>query len=246
MNAERQFESELETFRKESEEASQFFYAYLAMHEVARHNRPVFSYLNKNALFWNTVAGALQISALIALHRIFNHRSRHNVDSLLRVAEANICIFSKRALGRRKQGNHQKQPEWLNGYLRDAYEPTQEDFRRIRTHVEKYKKLYECNYAGLRNKVYAHAVASDPSEIQTLVAKTNVREMKRMFVFLLKLYEALWQSYFNGHKPVLRALPYSPERMRKSSSMKSPGGGVHEDIAREVKHVLLKAAAAHP
>jgi len=243
MNADQQFESELETFRKECEEASQCFYGYLAIHQVAKDNRRVFGYLNKNALFWNTVTRALQTSALIALHRIFNHRSRHNIDSLLRIAEANICIFTKQALGRRKQGNNQKQPEWLNGYLRDAHEPTNVDFRRIRAHAEKYKQLYEVRYAPLRNKVYAHAVASDPSEIQPLVAKTNIREMKRIFVFLLKVHDALGQSYFNGHKLVLRAVPYSPERMRKSSSKRSPGGGVHVDIAREVEHVLLNAAA---
>ena len=100
MSAEEQFQFELETFRKESEAASQFFYAYLAMHEVAGHDRSVLSYLNDNGLLWSTIAGALQMSALVALHRILNHRSRHNVDSLLRIAEANLPIFSKQALGR--------------------------------------------------------------------------------------------------------------------------------------------------
>src|ERR1041384_3906038 len=126
------------------------------------------------------------MSALIAIHRIFYHPSKNNIDSLLRVAEANKLIFSKQALRRRKQGSAKKEPEWLDAYMRDTHEPTKQDFMRIRAHVEKYKKLYESSYAGLRNKVYAHMVASDPSEIQTLVAKTNITEMERMFVFLLK------------------------------------------------------------
>jgi len=67
----KQFENELEVFRKEAEAASQFFYGYLAIHEVAKHNRAVLRFLNTNALLWNTVAGALQMSALIALHRVF-------------------------------------------------------------------------------------------------------------------------------------------------------------------------------
>jgi hypothetical protein len=57
--AEQQFESELEIFRKECEEASQFFYAYLGVHEVAKHKRRVVRFLNENPLFWNTVVGAL-------------------------------------------------------------------------------------------------------------------------------------------------------------------------------------------
>ena len=242
MSEEQQFESELEIFRKESETASQFFFGYLAINEVAKHNRGVLTFLNKNALLWSTVAGALQMSALIALHRIFNHRSRHNVDALLRLVESNTSIFSKQALRRRKQGNVQKEPGWLTGYIRDAYEPTARDFQRLRALVEKYSKLYQSNYAGLRNKVYAHMVASDPSEVQTLVARTNIHEMQRMFVFLLKLYEALQELYTNGRKPVLRARRYSAVRMRNSSSRGS-GSDVHVQIAKEFEHVLLEAAA---
>ena len=245
MNAEQKFESELETFRKECEAASQFFYAYLAVHEVAKHKRRVFRFLNENPLFWNTVVGALQTSALITLHRVFNHRSRYNINSLVGIAETNPSIFSKQALGRRKQGNNQIQPEWLNQYLKNAYEPTTEDFRRIRGHVEKYEQIYEAHYAGLRNKVYAHKVASDPAEIQTLVAKTDIREMERLFVFLLKLYETLRELFVNGRKPVLRPLRYSARRLRSSPSPPSHGRGVHEDITREAVKVL-NACAAQP
>src|SRR5215470_15831188 len=95
---EQQFENELEVFRKDVESAAQFFYGYLAIHEVAEHEKRVFDYLNTHAFLWNTIAGSLQVSALITLHRILNHRSKHNVDSLLRVAEANKIVFSRQAL----------------------------------------------------------------------------------------------------------------------------------------------------
>lgn len=36
MTVERQFDRELEIFRKEAEEATQFFYSYLAIDEVAK------------------------------------------------------------------------------------------------------------------------------------------------------------------------------------------------------------------
>ena len=207
MSPERQFRNELDTFRGDAGAAAQFFYAYLAIHETARRHPAVLTYLNENALWWNTVAGSLQMSALVSVHRIFNSRSRHNIDSLVRVAETNRSIFSKQALKQRKQGDTKSEPDWLEAYMRDVYEPTTRDFGRIRSHVTKYKQLYEANYAGLRNKVYAHTVVAAPRDVQALVGRTSIREMQRLFVFPLKLYEAFQQLYDNGRKPVLRPPP---------------------------------------
>jgi len=243
MNAEEQFESQLETFRKECEEASQCFYAYLAVHEVAKHKRRVVRFLNENPLFWNTILRALQTSALIALGRIFDQDSPHNLDKVLHIARDNPEIFSKEALGRRKQGNHREAPDWLDECLEGTYMPTTTDFRRLRRHVKNYRRIYESNYRDLRHKVFAHKVASGPAEIQTLVARTDIREMERLFVFLLKLHETLWQLFFNGRKPVLRPLRYSAKRLRSSPSTPSHGRGVHEDITREAVKVLSTCAA---
>lgn len=243
MNSELKFEAELETFRQECEQASQFFYAFLAVHEVAKHKKRVFRFLNHNPLFWNTVAGALQTSALIALGRIFDQNSPHNLDTVLRIAGDNAEMFSKVALGQRKQGKERVAPDWLDENLQRAYIPTTTDFRRLRRYVKKYRRIYESNYRGLRNQVYAHRVASDPAEIQTLVARTNIPEMERLFVFLLKLHESLLQLFDNGRKPVLRPLRYSAKRLRSSQSASSHGRGVHEDITREAVKVLEACAA---
>jgi AbiU2 len=126
--------------------------------------------------------------------------------------------------------------------MQTTYEPVAADFKRIRTHFEIYKRLYESNYAGLRNKVYAHSVASDPAEVAPILARTNVREMERMFAFLLKLYEAFCQMYNNGRKPALRAIPYSAKRILNSRNR--PGSGAHEKISGEMKRFLLDATAA--
>ncbi|MBI3403966.1 MAG: hypothetical protein HY046_00720 [Acidobacteria bacterium] len=242
-NAEQDFKDELEIFRTESESASQFFYAYLAVDEVAKHNKRVLRLLNENPLFWNTVVGALQSSALIALHRVFNNRSRHNVDSLLCIAEASPSIFSIEALGRRIQSINQVSQDWLDEFLKSAHHPTTDDFKRIRGHVEKHKQIYETKYAGLRNKVFAHRVASGSADIQILVAKTNIHELERMFVFLLKLHEAFWQQFFNGRRLLLRPLRHSARRLRDSPPASIHSRGVHERISREVANVLLTCAS---
>ena len=73
-----QFEQELEIFRRESEGATQFFYAYLAVHATVADHESVHNLLNQAPLFWNTALAGMQTASLIALGRIFDQNSAHN------------------------------------------------------------------------------------------------------------------------------------------------------------------------
>ena len=126
------FERELEIFRTEAEAGTQFFYADLAVHAVAADRKAVYQLLNQAPLFWNTCLGTLQTATFIALGRIFDQGSDHNIDKLLRISQDDPEIISKTALGRRRQGKEAEKPEWLDEFLRNAFEPTPNDFRRIR------------------------------------------------------------------------------------------------------------------
>ena len=237
-----EFEAELENFRREVEGGAQFLYAFLAIHAVAADRSGVYALLNRAPLFWNTCLAALQSGFFITLGRIFDQRSPHNVDTVLRLAERNPDIFSKAALGRRKQGAAREKPSWLDQYLVDAYEPRRDDFRRLRSHVKKRRLLYEANYRDLRHKVFAHRELAKPAEVATLFSKTNVRELERLFAFLGSLHEALWQLLFNGRKPVLRPLRYSVKRMRDFPSPSEHATAVHERIVQETERFLSSAA----
>lgn len=148
---EQSFIKELEIFRTEAETAVQFFCAWLGMHEVAKGNKTVFRMFDQHPLFWNTVWGGIQTAALIAVGRIFDQSSKHKIDTVVRLAEHNRDIFPRAALAARKQGELDA-PDWLQNYLAAAYEPTAEDFRRLRRHVKKYRRVYESNYRDLRNQ----------------------------------------------------------------------------------------------
>jgi len=234
-----QFERELEVFRTEAEAGTQFFYADLAVHAVAANHKPVYKLLNKAPLFWNTCLGALQTASFIALGRVFDQNSAHNLDKVLRIAQDNLQIFSKVALGHRRQGKDPEPPAWLDAFLRDVYEPMPKDFRRIRGYIRKRRKIYESKYKDLRDKVFAHRAVSDDAESAELFGKTNIRELQRMFAFLSSLYDALWQLFFNGRKPVLRPLRYSVKRMRELPSPAMGQNSVQEKITREAEQVLL-------
>jgi hypothetical protein len=209
MTEEAKFARELELYRQECEGAAQFFFGYLAIHEIARRREAVWELLNRNAMFWNTASGAMQTAAIIAVGRVFDQGSPHNIDRVLKLAQDSPSIFSKASLGRRKQAGATQAPSWLADYLDKAYVPVTADFRRLRAHVKKRRRIYEANYRDLRHKIYAHRMVGDDSEVEPIVAKTSIRELERLLLFLLRFYESMWHLFMNGSKPTLRRLRYS-------------------------------------
>jgi hypothetical protein len=175
------FERELEIFRTEAEACAQFLFAFLAVHDVAYRKKAVHKLLNRAPLFWNTCLGALQASAFIALGRVFDSNSPHNINKLLKIAQDNRTqLFSKAALGRRKQGSKLQPPEWLRDFLRSAHEPSVDDFRRIKKRVAKWRRTYEANYRDVRHQVFAHKEVTEEHEITALFSKGTSRELQQL------------------------------------------------------------------
>jgi len=177
------FQNELEIFRIEANSAAQFLYSDLAVRTLASKHPRVLKRLNMAPLFWNTSLASLQESVIIALGRIFDNGSPHNVGSLLTKAE-DLRIFSKDALGRRKQGTSATAPEWLEDYLARAYEPSAQDIRELRNEVQEWRRVYETNYKPLRDKAYAHReFPNDAEELRAAIASTRVKELEQMAPF---------------------------------------------------------------
>ncbi|MBZ0167817.1 hypothetical protein MELA_02903 [Candidatus Methylomirabilis lanthanidiphila] len=224
-------------FRGEAESAIQFFYAWRAVNEVASNNKEVVAILNKAPLFWNTSLGALQTSAFIALGRVFDQRSNtHNINRLLHIGEQNPEIFSLEALAERKRGVSSTADEWLDEYLRDAYVPTPNDFRRLRKHVATRRKIYEASFRPIRHKVFAHKQLSTQVDTEALFANAKIRDIQQLLIFLRRLHEALWQLFFNGRKPILRPAPYSVSQML--AQPRPNGHSLQERLTRETEAFL--------
>jgi hypothetical protein len=176
-----QFERELELFRTEVAGGTQFFNAYLAVHAAAGNHPPVHELLNRAPLFWNTCLAALQTATFIALGRLFDQGTDHNVDRVIGIAQNNPQIFSRAALGRRRQGNNPEPPEWLDEFLKHAYEPTPVDFRLMRDTISVRRRIYEENYRDLRNLVFAHKIISDTVETAKLFQQNEHRRVAAVF-----------------------------------------------------------------
>ncbi|MPZ37176.1 MAG: hypothetical protein GEU95_03785 [Rhizobiales bacterium] len=126
--------------------------------------------------------------------------------------------------------------------MRSIYEPKPADFRRLRNYVSTHRKIYADKYRPLRHQVFAHKGLSDAAAVSALFARTNIREMQRMLTFLMSLYDALWQLFFNGHRPVLRPRKYSVARMRARAMKDAKGGHVHERLVYEAERYLSAAS----
>ena len=156
-------------------------------------------------------------------------------DRLLKIAQNKIDIFSKDSLANRKRRANANADEWLDEYLRQAYEPTKHDFRKLRKRVNSYRKIYNANYRDIRSKFYAHKEITESTDIENMFAKTNIRELQKVFVFVNALYEALWEMLNNGRKPALRPMRYSIKNMRKNRNISSQKRTVQERIVEELQ-----------
>src|SRR5262249_51272871 len=150
-----------------------------------------------------TTDNALLLAAFVALGRIFDQRSRHNVDRLLKIASEDLGLFSKAALVRRKEAEGLPSVH-AAPFAEHAFEPTAADFRLLRKDVAERRRAYEARYRDVRDKIFAHNEIADIERTNEMFAKTNIEEMKGIFAFLHALHEALWQLLYNGRELTLR------------------------------------------
>lgn len=244
INPEQRFIRELEVFRTEAQSGAQFLYGYLAFNSIISANKKAFNAVNKTPFFWNTTMGALQTGFFIVLGRIFDQRSTHNIDRLLKLAQDNINIFSKEALANRKRQDSANADEWLDDYLKTSYEPASTDFRALRKKVREHRKIYEANYQDIRHKIYAHKEVTEAEEVQKLFSKTNIRELQKAFIFVNALYQALWELLYNGRKPVLRPMRYTVMKMIRDRKPEWQSQSVQERMVGEV-HDFLKVLSGN-
>jgi hypothetical protein len=233
------FEHHLEEFRQEIEGGTQFFYAMLAINAVAATDAEVLDRLNSAPLFWKTNMAALQTATFVILGRVFDQKSTYNIDALVRLAQSNITLFSKEALGERKRTLSSNADEWLAHYLTDVYEPSHDDFRCLRRYVRKYRKIYESTYDEIRDRIYAHKEVAPREARSLLFSRTRVLEIQRIFNFLNQTHRALWELYFNGSAPRIRRMPYSVTWMLREEKPSCSGRAVQQTIIDEIRNFLL-------
>jgi hypothetical protein len=225
-------EAELETFRIDEETAQQFFFAYLGVRDLTAKRLDVLAAVNRNPMFWKTTHYSMFVSTFIWLGRMFDQQSAHNVNLLLRMVERNLPTLNRDALRDRKA--KVIRPDQAAKYVASKHEMTIEDVRALRKEVADWRRIYEPVYRHIRDHL-AHN-KKGVSDLDALLAMTNIEEMKRMLGFFQALHEGLVELYLNGRNPlplpsVTFVLPPEPKPQRQYH----PG----EKAFREAQEALL-------
>jgi hypothetical protein len=209
----------------------------MAIHHAASKSSALLSRLNQTPTFWKACTGALQSAAYIALGRVFDLKSPYNLEARLNAMQANLALFQREALGRRKLEGiaTTEEPPWLLPFLDGAYYPTAKDVARLRKKVGEYRAIYDRIIMPARHQYLAHRQTQERAKVKSLYGRGKVRELWRLSTYLLRLHQALWDLLHNGRKPVLQATRYSVKSMYDS---KSERHGRHEEIVREVKSLM--------
>jgi hypothetical protein len=147
---------------------------------------------------------------------MFDQQLAHNVNLLLRMVERNLPTLNRDALRDRKA--KVITPEQAADYVASKHEMTIDDVRALRKEVADWRRIYEPVYRHIRDHL-AHN-KKGVSDLDALLAMTNVEEMKRMFGFFHALHEGLVELYLNGRNPlplpdVTFVLPPEPKPQRQ-------------------------------
>ena len=180
------------------------------------------------------------VAAFVALGRIFDQdpKSDHNIDKLMGMTGNSLHLFTKAALlNRMIAGGVSLNDAKKN--VSDAYELTAEGVRVMRRLVAHWRKIYDESYRDVRHMVFAHKRRNET--VQTVLAKTNIDELKNLFGFLAGLYEALDGLHLNGRKPIVKERQFKLPPPTKAGRM-SPGERVYLEGHEVLKMVRPDAA----
>lgn len=225
MMDEKDFWKGYELTRQEVKTAIECFYTWLEINNSASADKEIYEALNKNPTFWNINLYGLQSSFFIVLGRIFDDgKDAHSIHKFIASCLANPQFFSKEALAKRRQGGGEK-PEWLNGYIEKAYEPSIQDLRTLKKALSGYRKTFDDIYRDIRHYVFAHKIAKEAEILSELFGRTKIGDIENMLYFLYDLLEVIWQLYHNGRKQTLGERKYD-YKARISSTVQSVLNGV--------------------
>ena len=199
---------EIETLRAETESTIRVLHAlkrFIVLHGSKEHVKK----MNENVYFWQLFHGALLSKLFIGIRRLFEtDRDTFNFQQALNSFKTNINEFMPTALEHRKMEGKTKRPAWLKKYMAEAYTPSGADFDALARLVRPHKRRMAGLYSTAASEVFAHAVHTDKSAIDSALAGTTFEEIEAALNVLWHFYEQVWQMYENGREPSFVMAPY--------------------------------------
>jgi hypothetical protein len=108
-------------------------------------------------------------------------------------------LFAKAALAERKRlAARQSNPEWLEDFLKSAWEPTTAELRKIRVAIAPSDRKWQESYEPIANKVFAHT--DRKAAVDELFRGTLLVDIEDILYDLNKIRTAVLQLFENGDK----------------------------------------------
>jgi len=206
-------ESILNIFRTEVTTASQAFFAWKTIHNMAASDKEMYKSINDNALSWKIITHSLQTTYFITLGRIFDVEGKaFSIHAFLRACIDNIDQFGKKALRHRKiKSLSGEEPTWLNEYIENAYVPVNGDFLMLKGETSKRQKEYEAIYRPIRNEIIAHKDKQRIDTVDELFGQTNIGQIEELLQFLYQVEQIVCNLLFDGRLHKIGDLSFNKE-----------------------------------
>jgi hypothetical protein len=179
---------------------------YFKIHDMAAE-RAILDKFNRTPYFWHLNAYVLQTTFFIALGRLFDKRKdTWSIYDLIEKTIEHVGVFSKAGLRERKRAlstEKGKDPEWLDSYMENAWEPTRADLEKLSDAIAPYADKFHKTYQPIRHIYFAHRGKMRADDVRELFGKTQIGEATDIIRFLYTLVYAIWEIHLNGRKPEL-------------------------------------------
>lgn len=190
----------LKEYRGEVNVAASSFYAWKSINNLAAGDASLFSALQRNALSWNIIAHALQVTFFTALGRLFDRDKRSlTVATFISGCEGALTEFSKSAFeARRTSENHGVRPGYLDEFMKGLYVPSAADFQALTATIAPWEGVYKDKYQAIRHKLIAHKDLAAIGSSNSLFANTNIGEVEMLLNVLHQIATVVEQLFRNG------------------------------------------------
>jgi hypothetical protein len=149
------FLSELTIFYEERAIAQRYFFGYLTIRNKAAEDKKLLGVINQNPWFWITVEHSLLLATFIALGRIFDQDSSHNIDKLMNAVLEDLQEFSVAALKARLLAKGLSADE-VATHAKHAHELTAPEVRKLRKEVKDWRGVYVKSYRETLGERFSH------------------------------------------------------------------------------------------
>lgn len=211
------YEQEFKIFSSNINQAARAFYYHQELQRqiyndgIKHQNMPngyfqdskLFQAVQENSQFWMDYKHCNIVFTVIVLGRIFDKDTKsqksHHIERLIKFAK-NSELFKNEKLRERKIKGSDNSHEWIDNYMKNTHELSQDNFKNISDYAKETREKWE-SVKDLRNKIYAHQDVIDDLKKSAIFEKSQYLVFEEIVQRLLTLENVFLEAFSNGRAP---------------------------------------------